>query len=379
MSARHLTLALALLGAAGCTAKRVPPVTAGAFAPERDERVLWAEAEGLQEAVEKAGALDPDAGLQRYVDGVAQRLVPASARGVLPVKAQVLADPHLNAFALPNGGIFVTTGLLARMENEAQLATVLAHEVVHALNRHALVEYRTFKNSAAVSAAIPGAGVLGLGTLGTKAAVTGYSRDLEREADAQGFALLKAAGYDVAQAPAVFRHLEAGLEGEDDDEPFFFGSHPRLKDRLASYQRLAQGAAAGGEVHAPRYEAAVREALLRNARQDLVAGRFAAAERVAGRYVAQRPRVAAGWAVLGDAALQAGGKGAEGRALEHYRKAVALDAACAEGQRGLGRVLAHRGEREAARAALRKYLQLRPAAEDRGWVEADLKALEGGK
>jgi Flp pilus assembly protein TadD len=79
--------------------------------------------------------------------------------------------------------------------------------------------------------------------------------------------------------------------------------------------------------------------------------------------------------VLGDVALQAKGKDAQ--ALAHYRKAVALDAACAEAQRGLGTLLARQGERAAARAALKKYLQLRPSAEDRGWVEADLQALEG--
>lgn len=373
--AATLGLALALLG--GCTAARVAPVTSGAFAPERDERLLWSQAEELQAEADRSGALDEDAALARYVNEVALKLLPPAARERLPVRVRVLADPHLNAFALPNGGIFLTTGMLARMDNEAQLATVLAHELVHALNRHSLVEYRTFKNSAAVSAAIPGAGLLGLGALGTKAAVTGYSRELERESDAQGFTLLTGAGYAAAEAPRVFQHLIASRDEDEEDEPFFFGSHPRMAERLESFERLAKGAKPGGEVGQARYDAAVRESLLRTARLELAAGRFAHAERVASRYLKLRPRGAGGWAVLGDVALQQKGKDAPARALAHYRKAAALDPACAEAQRGLGTVLARQGERAAARAALRKYLQLRPSAEDRGWVEADLQALEG--
>ena len=176
----------------------------------------------------------------------------------------------------------MTTGLLARVEDEAQLALVLGHEVTHATHRHATVEYRTFKNGAALSAAIPGAGVLGLGALGTKAAVTGYSREFEREADATGLAAVAAAGYEVASAVKVFEHLRDWIVEEKEDEPYFLGDHPRIAERIETMAalRAAPGFKAPGRDRGEvRYRAAVRGILLANARLDLAAGRFGRAER----------------------------------------------------------------------------------------------------
>ncbi len=370
--------ALLLALATGCAAARLPPVTES-LEREEDERHLWRDAEELEYRLDRSGAVDADAALERYLTGIARRMVPRRAQERLRIRVRVVDDPNLNAFALPNGGMYVTSGMLSRAQNEAQIATVLGHEVIHAVNRHSIVEYRTLRNSVIVSASIPGAGILGLGALGTQAAVTGYSRDLEREADAEGFKLLAAAGYDVAQAPRIFEELAAWTEEEKIDEPYFFGDHPRIEERVSSFRALVAAGPArrGGEVGADRYGAAVREVVLRNARLELAAGRFGAAERNARRYLDLKPRSADGWALLGDAARQDGEKDAEARALEHYRRAVAIDPACAEAQRGLGRLLARRGDRDGARTALRAYLRARPAAEDRAWVEADLADVEG--
>jgi predicted Zn-dependent protease len=378
---KRAALATLLLGA-GCAAERLPPLTADHYTKDEDETHLWRDSEELEYRMERSGALDPDPALERYLTGVARRLLSRRAQERLHVRVRVLDDPNLNAFALPNGGMYFTTGILARIENEAQLATVMGHEIIHAVNRHSIVEYRTFKNSRAVSASIPGAGMFGLGALGTKVAVTGYSRDLEREADVQGLALVAAAGYDVAQSPKVFEHFAAWLEEEKIDEPYFFGDHPRVKERMENFKALLATDYAGrrgGDVGTERYTGVVREVLLRNARLDLGAGRFSAAERGARRYLELRPKSAEAWALFGDAARQARGSGGEDRALEHYRQAIALDARCAEAQRGLGLLLMKRGEREGARTALHTYLKLRPRAEDRAWVEAELAEVEGRK
>ncbi len=379
---RHAAFAAAV-ALAGCAAPRLPPVTDGQFTRDEDEAYLWREADDLEHGIDRSGALDPEPGLERYLTGVARRLVPRRAQERLKIRVRAYDDPDFNAFALPNGGMYVSSGLLARFENEAQLATVIAHEIMHAVNRHAIVEYRTFKNGAAVSASIPGARMLGLGSLGTKAAVTGYSRDNEREADAEGLALVAAARYDVRQAPRVFEILAAFLaEQKLDDEPFFFGRHPKLQERTESMRALVAGlyaGKAGGDVGADRYRSAVREVLPRNGRLALAAGWFGAAEHDARSYLELRPGSADGWVLLGEATRQAGGPDADARALAHLRKAVALDAGCAEAQRALGRLLARQGDRVGARAALRAYLKARPGAEDRAFVEDDLAELEGRK
>ncbi len=374
---RRAAAAAAIAVLSGCLAPtraaRLPPVTAPGFVMDRDERNLWREAAELDDRARKSGAVRADAALERYLLGVARKLLPRAALERLDVRVRVVESPALTAFVAPDGGVFVTMGLLARLENEAQLAVVLGHELVHAVNRHAIVEYRTFKSGAALAAALP----FFLGDLGMKAAVTGYSRDLEREADGEGLGLAAAAGYDAREGPRPFEHLAEWVKEEGIEEPFFFASHPRLEERIESLRALVATRHAGrgeGEVGARRYRAAVREVVLGAAQLDLAAGRFGAAERGARAYLELAPRSAEGWTLLGDAARQ---RGAADDALAHYRTAVAQDAGCPEAQRGLGQALARRGDRSGARAALRTYLRLRPDAADRGWIDAELAELGG--
>jgi predicted Zn-dependent protease len=365
----------------GCVtprAERLPPVTAPAFELATDEKRLWREAADLDERARKSGAVRADPVLERYLTGVARRLTPRAALDRIDVRVRVVESPGLSAFCAPDGTVFTTLGLLSRLENEAQLATVLGHEIVHALNRHAIVEYRTLKHGAALAASLPLP--FGLGQLGTLAAVTGYSRDLEREADEEGLALLAAGGWDVREAPRPFEHLAAYVEEEQLEEPFFFATHPRLEERRESFEALLRTRYAqrkGGEVGKERYRAAVRDVTLDAAQLDLAAGRFGAAERGAKAYLEQRPRSAEAWALLGDAARQRGGDGADEKALGLYRKAVDIEPRCAVAQRGLGLALVKRGDRAGARAALRAYLKLAPSAPDRPWIEGELAALEG--
>ena len=383
--ARLAAAAAALAVSTGCIllpvsetprAERVPPVTAPGFKLAPDEARLWREAAELEARARKSGAVLEDPALEKYLLGIARRLAPRGALDKLEVRVYVIESPALTAFTTPDGAIFVSMGLLSRLDDEAQLAMVFGHELTHAVNRHHLVEYRTLKEGADLTAGLP----FGLGALGTKAAVTGYSRDLEREADEQGLGLLAAAGYDVREAPKPFEHLAAWVKDAGIEEPYQFASHPRLEERLQSTRTLVETRFKDrrtGDQGADRYRKATREVILATARLDLAGGRFDAAERGAESYLALRPRSAEALTVLADSARQKGG--ADERALELYRKAVALDGGCAEAQRGLGLALARRGDRAGARVALRSYLKLAPAAADRAWIEGELADLDGRK
>jgi predicted Zn-dependent protease len=149
------TLLVTACAVAPPRAARLPPVSAPGFAMERDERRLWREAAEMDARARKSGAVLDEAALERYLLGVARRLTPRAALERLEVRVRVIESPALSAFVSPDGGVFVTMGLLARLENEAQLAIVVGHELVHAVNRHAIVEYRTFKHGAALASALP--------------------------------------------------------------------------------------------------------------------------------------------------------------------------------------------------------------------------------
>jgi len=376
---RRLVGLLALLvGLCGCATTALPPVTAGNFAPEQDEQRLWQRAQEEQERLDSSGLLLQDRDLDAYLDEVARRLQPPEVWRQIPFRVKVLKNPLSNAFAYPNGVIYVHTGILARMENEAQLATLLAHEMTHATHRHQVREFRGKRNRTAVLASLratlgglPAIGELttALGELGTMASVSGYSRDLETEADMEGIARVVAAGYDPREAPKLFDQIKQELQEEGEKEPFFFGSHPRLKERAGNYRDfLDEHPGAGGTVGADAFARRVAPARLANTWMQLQAGRFEQARAGAEKLLAARPKDARGHFLLGEILRQEEGEKVS-TAIGHFRKAVAADPAYAEPYRSLGLVHLKAGEKKEAKKAFQSYLKLAPKAADRSYVE----------
>src|SRR2546425_2300005 len=135
----------------GCASRNVAPIGADgqAFKPESDERALWAKAEKEEEALLKKAKVYDDPMLEEYLARIGDRLTPDEVRaaGGPGFKFGVLRDPTLNAFALPNGHVYVHTGLLSRLDNESQLAMIVGHEMTHVTHRHALSFQRDVQRS----------------------------------------------------------------------------------------------------------------------------------------------------------------------------------------------------------------------------------------
>ena len=238
---RSVALATLLLVLASCVSTQVPPISSqgGAFKPSRDEQALWDQSREEEKKLLEKVNLYEDPLLDSYIGQVVSRLNPPgmAANPSIRYQVRVVEDPTLNAFAYPHGSLYVHTGLLARMENEDELATVLGHEMTHVENRHMLRYQRSMLNKqiglslAALAAAIViadaegdalGKGdwgkaatidvvgnlIVGLGLqLAFLASVNGYGRGLEVEADQGGFVKMSAAGYDLQQAPKVYKAL----------------------------------------------------------------------------------------------------------------------------------------------------------------------------
>ena len=182
-----LSLLFCLL-VAGCATTSLPPVTKD-FRLEDDERRLWLRSEEEQRVINRSGVIYRGEELEAYLNEIAEKLQPAEVFTHIPFKVVVVRNPHLNAFIYPNGVLYVHSGILARIDNEAQLATLLAHEMTHATHRHLVKQFRDTKNKTAflatISVTTAGLGTL-LGSIGTVAAITGYSREHETEADKEG-------------------------------------------------------------------------------------------------------------------------------------------------------------------------------------------------
>ncbi|MEM7526233.1 MAG: M48 family metalloprotease [Pseudomonadota bacterium] len=220
------------------------------------------------------GAYD-DARVARYVDGIGRRLIKVTPEAAEPWTFTVLDTPSVNAFAIPGGYVYVTRGLVALAEDEAELAGVVAHEIAHVTARHGA--RRQTRNRAAGAGIL--LGTLGLAVLGIEPPVVSdilqtalggtlasYSREDEREADRIGIAYLAASGYDPeAQADfleALTRNakLDAEIAGQayDPEATGFFATHPATAGRSREARETARATGvADGERGRDRHLAAI--------------------------------------------------------------------------------------------------------------------------
>jgi predicted Zn-dependent protease len=244
------------------------------------------------------------------------------------------------------------------------------------------------------AAAIDAVGELFVGVglqLAFLAAVNGYGRDLEIEADRGGFAKLEAAGYRAEEAPKMYGSLLAAAGPESGKAAtFFFGSHPRLSERIESAQTWADGLrASNGAASTEASPAAVPAddefrrrvgPLVRdNGVLHLEAGRLAEAERDLVRAADWRPDDPASHSEIGrlrlaqaDAAAADDGDGRRAlraQAAQAFREAIRLDADHAPAHRHLGLLLHLEGDLAAACRSLAHYLELAPDADDAPEVE----------
>jgi len=192
--------------------------------------------EAAPQMAQEMGGLDPDEDVQRVVAQVGERVVRQSGAHDTPYQFhfRVLADRQtVNAFALPGGPVFITRGLLSRLENEAQLAGVLGHEAGHVVGRHAAEQ---IAKSQLAQGLIGAAGVAGsdgngngqhaaqLAALAAQIVQLKYGREDEIQADTLGVRFMSQAGYDPRALLEVMRILsEAPGPGRG---PEFLSTHP---------------------------------------------------------------------------------------------------------------------------------------------------------
>ncbi len=188
-----------------------------------------------------AAPLASDARLQRYVNHVGRWVASQTGRADLPWRFGVLEAPQLNAFAVPGGTIFITRGLLLSMKSEAELAGVLAHEIVHVLQKHHL---KAIQKSAQTSLAGDALNYAlkdarsteardKLISLGTEVYSRGLDKSDEFEADRLGVMLAARAGYDSYGLPAVLQTLQA-MNAQDSGVALMFKTHPAPGERLSA-------------------------------------------------------------------------------------------------------------------------------------------------
>jgi predicted Zn-dependent protease len=210
--------------------------------------------------LQKYGRYD-DEELQAYVSGIGQRIAAVSHRPELQYTFTVLDTEDINAFALPGGYVYITRGIMAYLNSEAELVAVVGHEVGHVTARHA-VRQQTGAAATGIGALLVGI-LTGSGDLANvanmagSALVSGYGREMELEADNIGAQYLDRLGYDPDAMIDVVRLLknqemfEIQLARQEGREPRVyhgvFATHPdndtRLKEVVAAAHKIDTGEA----------------------------------------------------------------------------------------------------------------------------------------
>jgi predicted Zn-dependent protease len=372
--------------------------------------------------------------LNAYVDRLGRSLLkPEDQLENIVWQFRVMRDPVVNAFAMPNGSIYVHTGLLARMENEAQLVGVLAHEIIHVRNRHTYLSYRSYRkkmlaiNLIGLAGAYTGMGGWGASMVAQfmlSISVIGYTRELEKEADLEGARLMAASPYDPKAMVAAFESFLHKYEVDLHGEPFY-GDHPKTKDRVAYLNEWISKSAPKRETESAGLS---KEDYLKNSaevtRHDIQlaidAGLYRTATALGKRLVAAQPELASNLTALADAYAALGPRSPEPLAEEKtdqgkkeakkrrnkltlqeeertlaatpagkerqtanyseaekfYNRATEMEPNYALTWRGLGELYEKQSKPQQSVEAYRKYLELQPAAMDRLMILRRVRALE---
>ncbi|WP_203300988.1 M48 family metalloprotease [Marinobacter sediminum] len=239
------------------TACSVNPVTGEkqlSLIPESQELSMGAEQYTPTQQTQ-GGQFYMDPELALYVREVGQKLAEVSDRPDLPYEFVVLNSSTPNAWALPGGKIAINRGLLTKLDDEAQLASVLGHEIVHAAARHSV---QRMQQSMLISAGVAGLGfalsdnewagvLMGGAALGAQLALAQYSQSDELESDYYGILYMKKAGYDPTAAVELQQLFLELSEGRDSSFiQGMFATHPPSAKRVQRNRELVDEIGVGG-------------------------------------------------------------------------------------------------------------------------------------
>ena len=352
-----------------------------------DEAELWYAMERIERELQVSPLLVRDPELNAYVRGVLCKVTGDYCRDL---RLYIVDVPWFNASMAPNGVMIVWSGSLLRIRDEAQLALVLGHEFGHYRERHTLQQWRKLKRSSAflgtfgVLASGAGVGVAGMvANLAGLATMMKFTRDKEREADRIGFAQLVAQGYEPQAGVALWDGMLREEEARDYGKPIpVFSTHPQTRERRDDLKAAADAVAAPPhELGVERYRAATRPFLRHWLEGELTRRMFASSIQVITDLRATAPAADAGLYTfyLGEAHRRRGKPPDRVEAAKLYAQAVSQAGAPPEAWREHGLALRAAGNRPAAIAALRHYLQLSPQAEDLAFVTGYLTELEAAR
>lgn len=391
---------LAGLFAAPAQGAKIDPAYEVSTLPENDEESsLWERARSHEERLSKAGTILDLPEVEAYIAGLAEKMLGDSIDHLgVTLDFVIVEEPVLSAWAYPYGTIGLHTGLLVRMDNEAQFAAILAHEISHFLQRHTYAEMLDAEKQGKIGKGLGFLASLAVaketgswnkgvmdaaGEFWENLSTSGYSKDNEYVADEEGLELMARAGYAIDEAIPAFEALAENAAYGAADPRKMWSSHPRLEDRIKNLQKEIKRAQrkkdyVAGKVPEPEdYDRGIAPALMINAKLDLKERQFVRMRDALNRYIAVHPENAEAHFLLGESYRSENPLGPDFTAPQAaYRAALEQDADYAPAYLELGMTQRIAGRNDEARAAFEHYLRLASDAPDAGIVRGYLEGLQ---
>lgn len=394
---------------------------------DRKDRDVVQNASELEAYFERRGFVIHDAAFDAYMQEIAAKLMPPATDPFIDYRFAVINDPVPNAFALPDGQIYVHSGLIAWLESEAQFAGLLAHEINHVAGHHTLLTMRDVRKDAVGTTVITGMLGAGLGlggalagsliTLGVISEMYEHSRECEAEADVVAVERLVDAGYDVAEFAEMFMVLKQDFEGLNVQGGRAWRTHPYLDERRVAVLSTVSPTPTG-DVGRERYQTMSRRIALGTVEDYLEIDMPRSAYNLAKTLEARYGESAQLHLSLGDALVALGARDTSAdltlndrdkrrnqrdrvnftreerfeaalaapeaqrqlgdnmaQAIEHYNIAKADPETELQALRGLGDAFLLQGEHRASGRAYMQYLKKHPEALDRSIVIDRLRVV----
>jgi predicted Zn-dependent protease len=231
---------------AACSSANIPKIADAPPTPQPEKQTLLTASEQREHLriLAAYGGVYRDPRVQQMLEKTVDKLVASSERPELKYEVTILNSPAVNAFALPNGQLYVTRGLVALANDNSELASVMAHEMAHVIARHAEIREDQARQAALVNRVAtdllsdPQLGALALAK--SKITLANFSRAQEFEADGIGVGISARAGYDPYGAERFLTsmgmnsHLRAQRASIDPRAPDFLSSHPATPERVTN-------------------------------------------------------------------------------------------------------------------------------------------------
>jgi len=214
------------------------------------EKRLWSQSDDAVRTIARSGKLLKDNEATAHINSMAHQMYPEFKD---EIEIEIVKTPILNAFAFPNGRLFIHSGIIAAAQNDSQLAAVVAHEVAHFTKRHSAKNRISAANATSFIVFMNVMGIPLLGEIIGVSSIAGFSRDLEREADMEAIVRMKKYGYDITDAKKIFEFMASDALANDYESPWFFASHPDLIERIESFDNYVMKQGDTAEVN-PDYQ-----------------------------------------------------------------------------------------------------------------------------